>query len=70
MRTIIDIAEPQVRALDNLSREQNQSRAALIREAIGEYLERRKTKEDDAFGLWAAGGEDGLAYQEKARREW
>ena len=70
LRTIIDIPEPQVKALEDLSRGQNQSRAALIREAIQEYLARRRPQADDGFGLWGEGGVDGLAYQEKARSEW
>ena len=48
-----------------------QPRAAIIREAIAEYLERHSIKSvDAAFGLWGAESMDGLAYQEKARAEW
>jgi hypothetical protein len=33
-------------------------------------MKRRNGDEDDAFGLWGKRKVDGLAYQEKVRREW
>ena len=69
MRTLVDIGEPQVQALDELSKEDRRSRAALIREAIDDYLAKRRTRRGgDAFGLWGKRKVDGLAYQEKVRR--
>jgi predicted transcriptional regulator len=71
MRTMVDLTDAQVLALDELARKEKRSRAALIRQAIDEYLARKPSKEDsDAFGLWGKPGVDGLAYQEKVRREW
>jgi metal-responsive CopG/Arc/MetJ family transcriptional regulator len=71
MRTLVDIGEPQVHALDELSKQDRRSRAALIREAIDDYLAKRRGKRaGDAFGLWGKRKIDGLAYQEKVRREW
>ena len=71
MRTLVDIGEPQVQALDELSKEDKRSRAALIREAIDDYLAKRRTgRGGEAFGLWGKRKVDGLAYQEKVRREW
>ncbi|GLQ58134.1 ribbon-helix-helix domain-containing protein [Devosia nitrariae] len=71
MRTLVDINEPQLRRLDELAKKQGQSRAAVIREAIDGYLEKRASKgASDAFGLWGKGGVDGLAYQRKVRSEW
>jgi predicted transcriptional regulator len=71
MRTLVDIAESQVRALDELARAADQSRAALIRQAIDDFLRQRlRTSATDAFGLWGRGDEDGVAYQERIRREW
>ena len=71
MRTLVDIGEPQVQALDELSKEDRRSRAALIRESIDDYLAKRRTRRGgDAFGLWGKRKVDGLAYQEKVRREW
>ncbi len=71
MRTIVDIAERQIEALDALSRAAKQSRAALIREAIDQYLARRRpSRAGEAFGLWGERRYDGLAYQAQVRSEW
>jgi len=71
MRTLIDLEHQNLAALDRLAKSEGRSRAAIIREAVGEYLERRKSMElDDAFGLWGQHRVDGLAYQEKLRSEW
>lgn len=71
MRTLVDIGEPQVQELDELSQKDRRSRAALIREAIDDYLAKRRAgRGGDAFGLWGKRKVDGLAYQEKVRREW
>jgi metal-responsive CopG/Arc/MetJ family transcriptional regulator len=71
MRTLVDIGDSQVRELDELSKQEERSRAALIREAIDDYLAKRHAKRGgDAFGLWGKRKVDGLAYQEKVRREW
>jgi predicted transcriptional regulator len=71
MRTLIDIGDAQIEALDDLSRASKRSRAALIREAVADYLARHRRSElDDSFGLWGDRTMDGLAYQEKLRREW
>lgn len=71
MRTLVDIDEPQIRRLDALAKEQKRSRAALIRQAIADYLRKRHAEEEaDAFGLWGERKVDGLAYQEKVRNEW
>jgi metal-responsive CopG/Arc/MetJ family transcriptional regulator len=71
MRTLIDIPDTQIEALATLSARENQSRAALIREAIAEYLARhRQADTQAAFGLWGAEAEDGVAYQDRLRAEW
>ena len=71
MRTLIDLGDGQIRALDELSKKEKRSRAALIRQAIDDYLRsRRNQQESDAFGLWGKRKVDGLAYQEKVRGEW
>ena len=71
MRTLIDLGDSQVEALDELSKKDRRSRAALIREAIDDFLaQRRSDREGDAFGLWGKRKVDGLAFQEKARGEW
>ena len=71
MRTIIDIPDAQVQDLTALARRANQPRAALVRQAITDYLARhRQTSRADAFGLWGADAPDGLTYQARIRAEW
>jgi predicted transcriptional regulator len=71
MRTLVDLGDAQIQALDELSKKEKRSRAALIRQAIDDYLTNRQCKpESDAFGLWGKRKGDGLAYQQKVRREW
>jgi hypothetical protein len=72
MRTLIDLPDSQIQALAALCDRVKQPRAALVREAVAEYLQRHRTPQsmDEAFGLWGKDGVDGLEYQEKARAEW
>ncbi len=71
MRTLIDVPEPQIRALDVLARDAGSSRAAVIRQAIDAFLTaRRPTPTQDGFALWGTGGEDGMDYQDRIRGEW
>ena len=71
MRTLVDLGDSQIEALDELSKKENRSRASLIRQAIDDYLAKRRDKQEgDAFGLWGKRKVDGLAYQEKVRGEW
>lgn len=71
MRTLVDIGDPEVKALDRLAQREKVSRAALIRKAIDDFLARNSsTGEVEAFGLWGDRKVDGLAYQEDIRNEW
>ena len=71
MRALVDMNDAQINALNTLARRMRQSRAALIRAAIDEYLARhRREQVEDGFGLWGTRKVDGLAYQEKTRSEW
>ena len=71
MRTLIDITEFQVQALEDIAKTEKLSRSAIIRAAIDDYvLRHRRAKSGYAFGLWSEAGMDGLAYQEKVRSEW
>jgi len=71
MRTSVDLDDEQIKALDALSQRVKRSHADLIFQAVDEYLaKRRNDHEGNAFGLWAKGGVDGLAYQNKWRGEW
>ncbi len=71
VRTLVDVGDSQLQELDELSKEEKRSRAALIREAIDDFLAKRRSKhEGDAFGLWGNRKVDGLVYQERLRGEW
>lgn len=71
MRALIDMNDAQVAALDDLARRVGRSRAALIRAAIDDYLDRHSREQvTDGFGLWGERAVDGLAYQESVRSEW
>lgn len=71
MRILIDLDETQISELDQLARERKVSRAALMREAVADFLEKNiRDDAEEAFGLWAERNEDGLAFQERVRSEW
>lgn len=71
MRALVDMNDAQIEALDALAKRMRRSRAALIRAAIDDYLDRHHREQvEDGFGLWGKRKIDGLAYQEKARSEW
>ncbi|MBB3388215.1 putative transcriptional regulator [Rhizobium sp. BK275] len=71
MRTLVDIGDPEVKALDRLAQREKMSRAALIRKAINDFLARNNADiESEAFGLWGDRKVDGLTYQENMRSEW
>lgn len=70
MRTLIDIPDEQISSLSILAKAQKTSRAELVRRAIAAYIEQVKPGTVEAFGLWRANQEDGLAYQERQRSEW
>ena len=71
MRTLVDIGEVELEALDRIAKEGNVSRASLIRTAIGDYLARNiKERQSGAFGLWKQSPVDGLKFQDEIRSEW
>jgi predicted transcriptional regulator len=71
MRTLIDLPDAQIKALAELCEQVRQPRAAIIRAAVAEYLERHAAKPiEAAYGLWGADATDGLEYQHQVRAEW
>lgn len=73
MRTIIEIPEEQLRALDMWRHTRGISRAEAVRLAVANLLEgaaRARTSMEAAFGLWSDRQLDGLAEQERVRAEW
>ncbi|MBA2666436.1 MAG: ribbon-helix-helix protein, CopG family [Trueperaceae bacterium] len=70
MRTIVDLPERHVEALDRLAAQRRESRTALVREAVDVYLEGQAVAgRQAAFGGWD-GDEDGLAVQRRLCGEW
>lgn len=71
MRTVIDVPDDIIQSLDRVSGAEKRSRAALIREAIVEYLRMKSVQPAQAaFGLWKENQTDGVRYQENLRDEW
>jgi metal-responsive CopG/Arc/MetJ family transcriptional regulator len=71
VRTLVNIGDHQIKALDELAQKEAKSRAALIRAAVDDFLAKHRAKQvADAFGLWGDRKTDGLAYQEEIRGEW
>lgn len=70
MRTLVDLPEDDLQALNRLGQRRQISRAKVIRLAVREFLDRHaEAAKDEAFGLWGP-GEDGLEYQQRLRSEW
>lgn len=72
MRTIIDLPEEQLAALDGICRREQISRAEAIRRAVALFVRQRGAGASGlAFGLWRDTRRgDGLRYQQRLRREW
>lgn len=82
MRTIVDLPEEQVKALDKIGEHESLSRAELVRQAVDLYLKQTKKKKaggivgPDIRGSVTPGdpnfwdGLDGVEWQRKMRAEW
>jgi hypothetical protein len=81
MRTIVDIPDDQIKALDRIGNREKLSRAELVRRAVSQYLEAETPKKprpitNDIFGIAKPGdkrffdGLDGVEYQRRIRAEW
>ena len=73
MRFLVDIPEDDLKWLDDLAKKEGKSRAAVLREAVSNYIT-AQSKEgfEKYFGLWERHGStvDGLDYERKLRDEW
>lgn len=69
---LVGLREDQDRELRELAKANGASRAKLIRDAIDDFLGRRRLKDavDESFGLWGDKTTDGLAYERAIRNEW
>lgn len=73
MRTIIELPDEQVRALDTWRESRGLSRAEAVRRAVAHLLQHEvdaRAAATAAFGLWRERALDGLAEQERLRAEW
>jgi hypothetical protein len=71
MRTIIELPADQLEALDSLCEREGISRAEGVRRAVAEHVRQHQSdRVSQAFGIWRARGVDGLAYEQRVRREW
>ena len=71
MRTIIELPDAQLEALEVICAREGISRAEAIRRAVAEHLSRQRGADaGEAFGLWRRRRDDGLRYQQRLRREW
>lgn len=71
MRTIIEVPQQQLDALDVICRTEDISRAEAIRRAITRMVgETRHTLVTPAFGVWRDRPVDGLGYERRLRDEW
>jgi hypothetical protein len=75
MRTIVDLPEEQIRALDAYSKKHGVSRAEAVRRAVAMFLPERRPRRLDfrnhpAFGSWQERNVDSIEYQQKLRAEW
>ena len=71
MRTIIEVPQPQLDALDAICRTEDISRAEAIRRAITRMVgETRHALVTPAFGVWRDRPVDGLVYERRLRDEW
>ena len=71
MRTIIDLPNEQLEALDGICRRDGISRAEAIRQAVTLLMRQRAAGRSGAFGIWRGRRKvDGLDYQQRLRREW
>jgi len=69
MRTIIELPDAQLEALEVICAREGISRAEAIRRAVAEHLTRQRGAEaGEAFGLWRRRAVDGLRYQQRLRR--
>jgi len=72
-RFLVDIPEEDLARLDALARTEGKSRAAVLREAVADYIAAEsKQGFEKYFGLWERHGStvDGLEYERKLRGEW
>lgn len=70
-RALIDINQETLKKLDEIANIKHLSRAAVVRVAIDEFLQKNSIcAAKNAFGILKQSPIDGLSLQEKLRGEW
>ena len=74
-RTIIDLSSEDLKRLDDLAEQSSVPRAAVLREAVAEYVVRKghapaALKPLAGFGSLKGYYKDGQAWQDELRNEW
>ena len=72
-RFLVDVPVDDVRKLGEIAKREGKSRAAVLREAVADYLDVcGKEGFEKYFGLWERHGStvDGLEYERQSRGEW
>ena len=70
MRTIVDLPDAHIEAMDALRAVEGISRAEVVRRAGAEHLKRHQADAAGAFGLWRDRRVEGVEHQRRLRREW
>ena len=71
MRTIIDVPDQTLKALDRLCKREQISRAEAIRRAVRLFLRQQLPHGDnEVFGLWRERETRGRDYEDRLRNEW
>jgi len=72
MRTIIDIPDQALKALDRLCKREQISRAEAIRRAVRLFLRQQLPSgvDNEVFGLWREREAQGRDYEDRLRNEW
>lgn len=70
-RVLISVPQENIDKLDALAKRNESSRAALIREALVDWIQKHEGfLLEEAFGILKNHDIDGLEFQKKMRNEW
>ena len=71
VRTIIELNDDMIEELKTICDSTGESRTSVIREAVVEYLAKRRPQNlDSVFGLWKDDKRDALEIEDELRSEW
>lgn len=71
MRTLVDIPDEFIEAIDKICKREKISRSEAIRRAVASFTETKAIAEfESALGSWKDLEIDGVEFQRKLRSEW